>query len=106
MDMDTMYSAKEVCDKLGISWYTLANWYRWERKEVNKGATPYLPEPIRDSSMRGRPRFWTSEMFNELKTYKESIVIGRNGEYGEYTNPYHFETKKYKKKQNNGKETD
>ena len=91
-----MYSSKQVCEILGISSYTFANWYRWERKEVNKGCQPYLPEPIRASNERGKPRYWSDEMLDQLKEFQSNIVVGRNGKYGEYSNPYHFETKKYK----------
>lgn len=93
----TVFNLKAVCEQLKISQYTLANWYRYEHIKVARGEQPYLPEPIRDENERGKPRYWTEEMVNELKDYKSKIIVGRNGVYGEFSNPYHFETKKYKK---------
>lgn len=94
-----MYSANEVCTKLKISSWTLANWYRWERKQIDNGNVegPYLPEPIRLEHVKGKPRRWTGEMVKELKDYKKNIVTGRNGIYGVYSNPYYKNTQKYKK---------
>ena len=84
---EKMYSSLEVCTKLKISSWTLANWF----------SGPYLPDPIRLENTKGRPRRWTGEMLKDLKAYQKSIVTGRNGIYGVYSNPYYKETQKYKK---------
>lgn len=104
-----MYNNYEVAEKLGISIYTLKNWYKWQRKRLREGlvSEPYLPEPDVDAHAKGSPRLWDDKMIEQLITYKNSIVIGRNGIYGKYSNPYHKDTKKYKEQmegKNNGTE--
>lgn len=93
------YRANDVCEALNISNHTLRHWYLLERKQIVAGLIKdnYLPQPLIDSTMRGKPRIWTCEMVNELRHYKENIVLGRNGIYGAYSNPNHFSTNKYKK---------
>lgn len=97
MNNEKMYSANDVCKALKITNYTLSNWYRWERKRVSEGCEPYLPQPQKLEHTKGSPRLWTKEMVEELRLYQKNIVSGRNGIYGVYSNPYHKETKKYKK---------
>ena len=99
MQNEKFYNASQVCEKLGITIYTLTNWYNWQRKGLRDGLckTPYLPEPIRQQNVKGKPRMWTDEMIKKLAEYQKGIVTGRNGSYGMYSNPYYKETKKYKK---------
>lgn len=97
MNDEKMYSADEVCKALKVSSWTLSNWYRWEQKRVDAGEENRLPKPIKLEHTKGKPRRWTKEMIEQLKDFKKSLVTGRNGIYGVYTNPYHKETKKYKK---------
>lgn len=96
-----MYDANETAEKLGISIWTLKSWYMWENKRLKNGEIKkrYLPQPKRIENKKGRPRIWDEKMIERLKKYKDKIIIGRNGVYGEYTNPLHKETKKYKKQQ-------
>ena len=98
MSNEKMYTADEICAELNISSFTLQHWYNLQSVQIKDGliTEKYLPEPIRVQTMRGKPRRWTEEMLNELRKYKEGIVIGRNGIYGIYTNPNYKETKKYK----------
>ena len=93
------YTVSEVSNMLNVSEHTLASWYRWERKRLGDGTIKhhYLPEPLRDTETRGRPRIWTKEMVEELMEYKSTIIVGRNGINGLYSNPMHKQTKKYKK---------
>lgn len=93
-----MYSADEVCKEVGISSWTLGNWYRWERKQIESGRVEgnYLPIPERRDDLKGKPRRWSADMVKELKNFKKSIVVGRNGIYGVYSNPLYKETQKYK----------
>jgi len=95
------YRADDVCEALGISIFTLTNWYRWQRKDIKAGeiSEPYLPEPTRDSTQKGKPRVWTENDVKELANFKKHIVAGRNGIYGKYTNPCYKNTKKYKQLQ-------
>jgi hypothetical protein len=97
--MEGFYTTKELCEELGITTYTLTNWYSWEKKRLAEGDIdePYLPQPYRMYDLKGRPRMWDTDMLYKLKLYKSQIIVGRNGIYGKYSNPYHKETKKYKK---------
>lgn len=94
---EKMYNINEVCEKLKITIWTLKNWYSWEKKRVKDGAEPYLPVPVKMVHQKGMPNMWTEDMIVQLKHYKSTIVLGRNGVYGMYTNPSHKETHKYKK---------
>ncbi|WP_026669119.1 hypothetical protein [Butyrivibrio sp. AE3006] len=84
------YSKNDVCSILGITSFTLENWYRWERKEItNKAVTDnYLPQPIKLENQKGKPLRWSLEMVELLKAYQDQIVRGRNGKYGKYTNAH------------------
>ena len=97
MKNEKLYTDYEVCELLNISHWTLKTWYLWESRDIKNGAERYLPVPIRLQNMKGRPKRWTKDMVNALKKYNSSIVKGRNGMHGAYSNPMHFETKKYKK---------
>ena len=102
MKNEKLYKTNEVCEILNISNWTFINWYRWERKQVaNNECEPYLPVPDRIMNEKGRPRVWTTEMVEQLKKFKAGIVTGRNGKYGKYSNPNHFNTRKYKKSELN-----
>lgn len=83
-----IYSKNEVCQMLGITNFTINNWYRWERKEIENGDVEkaYLPEPLKLENVKGRPLRWSLNMIEELRKYQNSIVHGRNGKYGKYTN--------------------
>lgn len=90
MQNNNLLNAKELCEKLNISSYTLANWYRWENKMIREGLITerYLPTPVIDYSKRGAPRYWDNDMLEQLKEYKKHIVVGKNGIYGKYSNVY------------------
>lgn len=79
----------DVCNILGISQYTIVSWYRWQKKQLDNGevSEEYLPRPKQQENVKGRPLMWSLEMLEELKKYQETIVKGRNGVYGKYTNP-------------------
>ena len=101
------YDRQQAAQKIGISTWTLRTWYLWQSRRLRDGAIdkPYLPEPQVIPNRKGNPKGWTDEMIKELKKYKDSIVVGRNGVFGDLSNPLHKETKRYKKEQeekNNG----
>lgn len=102
------YKLMDVCAELNISNWTLRNWYMWENKALKDGLIDKsrLPEPIRREHTKGTPRIWTQKMVDQLKEYQKSIVSGRNGIFGVYSNPEHKNTKKYKKQmeESNGTE--
>lgn len=93
MDEQNVFTANEICKELNITTGTLNNWYRWEKNSNNNRLTT----PGVDPHKKGKPRIWTLSMLNELKNYKENIVMGPNGIYGCYTNPNYLNTKKCRK---------
>lgn len=90
------YNLNQLCDKLDVSIWTIRNWYNWERQLLKEETItePYLPIPKRFNEIKGKPRMWTDDDIKDLTDYKNSMVIGRNGIYGKYTNPEHTKTKK------------
>ena len=97
MSNEKLFTADEICKELHITIYTLRNWYSWEKKRIRAGEKSYLPQAIRLEHTKGKPRVWDANMLEQLKEYQKTIVTGRNGIYGVYSNPFHKETKKYKK---------
>lgn len=83
------YNLDDTCKKLKISRQTLNNWYRWENNLLKEGIITKrtLPVPVHDNNMRGKPRYWTQNDIDILKKFRDSMVVGRNGIYGKYTNP-------------------
>lgn len=81
--------ASEVCEVLGITIWTLTNWYQWERLSLEDGTLPerVLPIPTKDDSSKGKPRLWTMAQVEELKKFQHSIIKGRNGIMAKVTNP-------------------
>ncbi len=95
MSNEKTYRINDVCKELGISVHTIQKWYQWERYALEDGSAKkhYLPQPQKLMDQRGKPKFWTEAQLKELKKYKDSIVVGRYGKYGKYSNPLHKEDK-------------
>ncbi len=85
---ECVYSRNQVCEMLGISSFTIINWYQWQDKLIKAGEVTnnYLPVPEKRQNVKGRPLMWSLEMINQLRTYQDSIKHGRNGIYGRFTN--------------------
>ncbi len=84
-----IYNRNDVCQMLGVSQFTIKNWYMWQRKQLDEGNidAEYLPHPERKTNVKGQPLYWSLEMISDLKSYQSSIIKGRNGVFGKYTNP-------------------
>lgn len=93
MSDEKIYLRDELCKALGISVHTLQKWYQWEKYELKDGTVKhsYLPKPQKVAGRRGSPKYWTESQLELLRDYKSTIVVGRHGKYGKYTNPYHKE---------------
>lgn len=91
MSNEKTYLLNEVCEEVNISIHTLQKWYQWERYELKEGLVSknYLPIPTKLTDKRGKPRIWTESQVEELKKFKENMVIGRKGRFGKYSNPLH-----------------
>lgn len=105
MSNKKVYRIDEVCQMLEVSVHTLQKWYQWEHRALIDGTEtePYLPVPEKIMNERGKPKVWTEKQVKALKKYADSIVVGRNGKYGKYSNPDHKQTKKYQEEIKNGK---
>lgn len=84
-----MYKADEVCRKLGITIWTLTNWYQWERISLEDGSLTerVLPIPEKLEGVKGKPRVWNDDQLDALRYFQSQIVKGRNGVMAKVTNP-------------------
>ena len=84
-----MYKADEVCNKLGITIWTLTNWYQWERISLEDGSLSerVLPTPEKLLEVKGKPRVWSDDQIDALRYFQSQIVKGRNGIMAKVTNP-------------------
>lgn len=100
MSKQKTYRMLDLCKELGISVHTLSKWYQWEKLSLKDGLVkePYLPVPEKLMNERGKPKIWTQQQLDQLRDYKSHIVMGRNGNYGRYSNPLN---KNYKHKEEN-----
>lgn len=82
--MVDMWLAKEVCEELGITRYTLTNWYSWEKKALKAKLLDHrvLPIPSRINHSAGQPLYWTKSQVEELKEFQKNIIVGRKGLMG------------------------
>lgn len=87
--MNEKFTAKEVCENLGITIWTLTNWYQWERISLTDGSLTdrVLPIAKREETEKGRPRYWSREQLAELQQFQKTVVRGRNGKMAKVTNP-------------------
>lgn len=83
------FKVEEVCKMLGITTWTLTNWYQWERISLEDGTLTerVLPVPIKVKDAKGKPRMWTAEQVTQLKEFQQNIIRGRHGVMAKVTNP-------------------
>lgn len=98
MNDKKLFNFDEAAAELKISRYTLRTWYTWETKLLKEGSIKekYLPIPYIASNERGMPRYFTEADIEKLKQYKGTIVVGRKGIYGKFSNPNHKEKEEVK----------
>ena len=87
------FNYDETAAALNVSRHTLKTWYLWESRLLREGSITehYLPIPSVETGMRGNPRYFTSADIKALKKYQSTIVVGRKGKYGRFSNPNHKE---------------
>ena len=69
-----IYTAKEICEELGITLQTLNRWYAWEKKSTSpKNVLPKLPQPI----MEGVRRFWSKRDIQDIKNFQIAYMLNR-----------------------------
>ncbi len=83
------FKVEDVCKMLGITTWTLTNWYQWERISLEEGTLTerVLPVPIKVTDAKGKPRMWTAHQITELREFQKNIIKGRNGVMAKVTNP-------------------
>lgn len=83
-----IYNIEQVSKMLGVTIYTVRNWYMWQNKLIKSGEVEkkYLPIPEKQIHAKGKPSMWSLEMIDDLRMYQKDIVRGRNGNYGKFTN--------------------
>lgn len=86
-----LLTAAEVCVLVGISVYTLNNWYAFKREEPKNEYAKRIPNFIQEDTRT--TRYWKREDISKLIAFKESIPKGVNGVMGSITQRYYKEVK-------------
>lgn len=93
MSNEKKFNYDQTAEQLNVSRHTLKTWYLWESRQLREGSITerYLPRPHIEPNKRGNPRYFTTEDIKALKKYQKTIVVGRKGKYGRFSNPNHKE---------------
>lgn len=78
---EKLLTATEVCVLVGISVYTLNNWYTFKRLHPRHELSKLLPKPIQ-ANEKG-PRYWKRSDVDSIMEFKARRPRGRNGVMGE-----------------------
>lgn len=73
---------EEVALLVGVSCYTINNWYRAKRKNPDMDVFQLLPEPQQASDRQ--TRYWTQNDVYKLIEFSSKLPKGRNGIMGKY----------------------
>ena len=95
MQKDKILSLAEVAVKLGVSVFTINNWYAFKRLQPDHPMAKLLPEYIQENPRSARK--WKAEDLKYLRQFKRQVVVGRSGFLGCATQRYKKETKCKKK---------
>lgn len=93
MSNEKKFNYDQAAMELNISRHTLKTWYIWEARQLKEGSITehYLPRPHIDTGKRGNPRYFTARDIRDLKKFQSTIVVGRKGKFGRFSNPNHKE---------------
>lgn len=83
-----LLTASEVCYLVGISIYTLNNWYTFKRENPDDEYAKMLPEIYHKSEGNRTKRYWNAEDVGKLIEYRTKIPWGKNGVMGSVTQRY------------------
>ena len=82
-------TARELCKKIGISYQTLNNWYKWYNSlEDNSNINLPIPELKRTRGVSGGIRYWVYDDISLLLKFKQGVIKGRLGVMGKITQKY------------------
>lgn len=93
-----LMTASEVAVAVGISIYTLNNWYKWDSiaTKEERSEMPELPKFIQEQPRQ--PRYWESKDIWKLIEFKANVKKGRAGKMGKVSGMYYPEGKRKSKK--------
>lgn len=77
---------EEVASELGVSIYTINNWYAFKRLEPDNSLSKLLPDYIQNSPTS--PRYWKKSDLKKFEKFKDNRVLGRYGKMAKVTQRY------------------
>lgn len=83
MAKDELLSLTELAIILGVSVYTINNWYSWKRKNPKHEYAKFLPDPQQKAPHSIRQ--WKKSDVPSLVKFQKIIPRGRNGVMGGVT---------------------
>lgn len=87
MKDEELLTGVEVCVLVGISIYTLNNWYKFKKTNPKNKYAKMLPKFVQKTDRQ--TRYWKREDIPKLITFKTSIPHGVNGVMGDATQKYY-----------------
>lgn len=92
MKEDNLLTAAEVSVLVGISIYTLNNWYRFKKQKPKDKYAKMLPKFVQKTDRQ--TRYWKREDIPKLIEFKTSIPKGVSGVMGVVTQKYYKKEEK------------
>lgn len=93
--MAKLLTANQVCNEVGISIFTLNNWYRYKRENPNDDLARILPDYTKEFTTS--PRQWRRADIKKLLKFKQTRNLGSKGQMAKTIQKY------YKKEKQNEK---
>lgn len=84
---ESLLTGAEVCVLVGISIYTLNNWYKFKKEQPKNKYAKMLPKYTQVQERQ--TRYWKREDIPKLIEFKTSIPQGVNGVMGKVTQKYY-----------------
>lgn len=86
MTEEKKLTVNEVALAVGVSTYTINNWYKWKKINPEDELAKLLPDFEQDSQYA--PRYWKQSDIWSIMKFKENVPKGRNGFLGDVTQKY------------------
>lgn len=87
VDEKELLTGAEVCVLVGISIYTLNNWYKFKKADPKNKYAKMLPKFIQKTDRQ--TRYWKRDDIPNLIDFKNSIPKGVTGVMGKTTQKYY-----------------
>lgn len=75
---ETRYNIKEAAEMIGVSAYTISNWYRWFESDLLKPPELHLPEYTRGNH---GGKLFTKRAINSLVRFRENLPRGAMSQF-------------------------